>query len=272
MSKISFIVIITLLLSPQLSICQCLPQSTAYKAGEEIWYDVKYNWGIIWVDAAEVKFAVEDAKWEGEDAYWFKGYGRSMPKWDWVYKVRDSFDAIGTIQQLKPLYFHRNTNEGGYKVDEKYWFKDEQNIIKSSIITSEKDEKQVKTLPYKDCIWDVLSAIYYARNLNFEGFQPEQKIPFNLIVDGKIHNLFVRYLGKEELEMPDGKIYKTIKFSALLVEGTIFDGGEDMTVWVSDDKNKVPLKVQAKIKVGWVKAFLRSTKGLKYSEIEPLNP
>lgn len=251
---------------------QCLPQSTAYKAGEEIWYDVKYNWGIIWVDAAEVKFAVENAKWEGQDAYWFKGYGKSMPKWDWVYKVRDSFDAIGTMEQLRPLYFHRDTDEGGYEVDEKYWFKKDEGIIKSSVITSEKEAKEIKTIPYKNCVWDVLSAIYYARNLNFEGFTPEEKIPFNLIVDGKIHNLYVRYLGKEELEMPDGKIYKTIKFSALLVEGTIFDGGEDMTVWVSDDKNKIPLKVQAKIQVGWVKAFLKSTKGLKYSEIEPLNP
>ncbi len=251
---------------------QCLPQSTAYKAGEEIWYDVKYNWGIIWVDAAEVKFAVEEARWEGQDAYWFKGYGRSMPKWDWVYKVRDTFDAVGTIEQLTPLFFHRNTDEGGYKVNEKYWFYKEKGTIKSSVITSKQEEKKVKTVPYNDCIWDVLSAIYYARNLDIASFKKNEKTPFNLIVDGKVYNLSVQYLGREELEMPDEKIYKTIKFSAELVEGTIFDGSEEMTVWVSDDKNKVPLKVQAKIKVGWVKAYLRETKGLKYSEIKPLNP
>lgn len=251
---------------------QCLPQERAYQAGEEIWYDVKYNWGIIWVDAAEVKFAVEEAKWEGFDAYWFKGYGRSMPKWDWVYKVRDTFDAIGTIEQLKPLYFHRNTDEGGYKVNEKYWFDKENETIKSSVITSKEPEKKEKNVAYNDCIWDVLSAIYYARNLDFSSFQKNKKLPFNLIVDGKVYNLSVQYLGKEKLEMPDDKVYNTIKFSAELVEGTIFDGSEEMTVWVSDDQNKIPLMVQAKIKVGWVKAYLRSTKGLKYSEIKPLNP
>jgi hypothetical protein len=251
---------------------QCLEQTTAYEAGEEIWFDVKYNWGIIWVDAGEVMFAVEDAKWEGYDAHWFKGYGRSMPKWDWVYKVRDTFDAIGTQEQLRPLYFHRNTKEGSYKVNNKYWFDTEEKNIKAEVYNSDEAETIKKNVPYDECIWDVLSAIYYARNINFSGFKKDQKIPFNLIVNGKVYNLFVRYLGKEQLEMPDGKVYNAIKFSALLVEGTIFDGGEDMTVWVSDDKNKIPLKVQAKIQVGWVKAFLKSTKGLKYGDITPLNP
>jgi len=268
----SFLLILLLNIFSINTWAQCLDQSTAYKAGEEIWYEVKYNWGVIWVDAAEVRFAVEEAKWEGEDAYWFKGYGRSMPKWDWVYKVRDTFDAIGTIEQLKPLYFHRNTDEGGYKVNEKYWFDKENETIKSSVVTSEEPEKIVKKIAYDDCIWDVLSAIYYARNLDFSAFQKNKKMPFNLIVDGKVYNLSVQYLGKEKLEMPDEKVFNTIKFSAELVEGTIFDGSEEMTVWVSDDKNKIPLKVQAKIQVGWIKAFLKSTKGLKYGDITPANP
>lgn len=273
MDKIYLFLLSFIILSlPKMAESQCLPQSTAYQAGEEIWYDVKYNWGIIWVDAGEVMFKVDEAKWKGADAYWFKGYGRSMPKWDWVYKVRDTFDAIGTLEQLRPLYFHRNTSEGKYQVNNKYWFDTKNKNIKSETYNSDDKKKLKETIPNEDCIWDVLSAIYYARNLDFTNHQQNEKIPFNLIVDGKIHNLYVRYLGKEELEMPDKTRYNTIKFSALLVEGTIFDGGEDLTVWVTDDKNKIPLKVQAKIQVGWVKAFLKSTKGLKYGAITPLNP
>ncbi len=91
-----------------------------------------------------------------------------------------------------------------------------------------------------------------------------------MVIDGKVNYLFIRFLGKEVMEMPSEKKYSTIKFSALLVDGTIFDGGEDMTVWVSDDENKIPLKVEAKIKVGWIKAYLVDTKGLKYNDIQPL--
>ena len=138
MNKYLFLIAFTLLFSiSRQTFGQCLDQTTAYQAGEELWYDVKYNWGVIWVDAGEVMFAVEDAKWEGHGAHWFKGYGRSMPKWDWVYKVRDTFDAIGTQEQLKALYFHRNTSEGKYKVNNKYWFDNEKEIIKAEVYNSD---------------------------------------------------------------------------------------------------------------------------------------
>lgn len=260
-----------LLISHQLcSQPNCLPQSNTFQAGELIKYDVKYNWGLLWVDAGEVNFMVEETVYEGKNAFWFKGYGRSKPKWDWVYKVRDSFDAIGTLEQLRPLYFRRNTSEGSYKVDNEYWYKPEKKLIQTKIYNSKIAQIKYSQTAYNECIWDLLSAVYYARNLNYASYKTNEKIPFNLIIDGKVNHLFVRYLGKEILEMPSEKKYKTIKFSALLVDGTIFDGGEDMTVWVTDDQNKIPLKVEAKIQVGWVKAFLVETKGLKYDAIQPI--
>jgi hypothetical protein len=248
----------------------CFPQTSAFKAGEQIQYDVKYNWGLLWVDAGEVSFMVDDTIYNNQKAYWFKGYGRSKPKWDWVFKVRDSFDAVGTITQLKPLYFRRNTREGSYLVDNEYWYNHQQKNIKAKVYNSDSEETKYLNVPLNECIWDLLSAVFYARNLDYETYAINAKIPFNLIIEGKVNNLFVRYLGREVLEMPSGKKYKTIKFSALLVDGTIFAGGEDMTVWVTDDRNKIPLKVEAKIQVGWVKAFLTSTKGLKYDAIQPI--
>ena len=261
-----------LLLLPFLAQAQqdCFPMNTAFKSGELIEYDVKYNWGIIWVDAGEVSFMVDDTVYQGKKAYWFKGYGRSKPKWDWVYKVRDSFDAVGTLQQLKPLYFRRNTSEGDYLVDNEYWYDHSNKKIQTKVSNSKKDDILKSKIPYDQCVWDLLSAVYYARNIDYKKYSTNDKIPFNLIIDGKVNNLYVRYLGKEALETPSGKVFNTIKFSALLVDGTIFAGGEDMTVWVTDDENKIPLKVEAKIQVGWVKAYLKNTKGLKYDAIEPI--
>ena len=64
--------------------------------------------------------------------------------------------------------------------------------------------------------------------------------------------------------MHDGKSYETLKFSILLVEGTIFKGGEDLLVWITADKNRVPLLVEAKILVGTVKASFKYAVNLKY--------
>ncbi len=248
----------------------CSTDAKAYQAGEVLHYDIKYNWGILWVDAGEVVFSVQETTYNKQAAYWFKGYGRSKPKWDWVYTVRDTFDAIGTKQNLSPLYFSRNTSEGSYKVDNVYKYFPQQGYIESTIYNSEKNTTTQKKIDYNQCLWDLLHAVYYARNLNYTNYKINTQIPFNLVIDGKINNLFIRYLGKEVLEMPSEKKYNTLKFSVLLVDGTIFDGGEDMTIWVSDDKNKVALKVEAKIKVGSVKAFLTHTKGLRNGDIKPL--
>ena len=75
-----------------------------------------------------------------------------------------------------------------------------------------------------------------------------------MVVDGEIHDIYIRYLGKETIKNRDGRTFKCLKFSPLLVEGTIFESGEDMTVWVTDDANRIPIIVEAKILIGSVKA------------------
>lgn len=85
-----------------------------------------------------------------------------------------------------------------------------------------------------------------------------------MIIDGELHNLYIRYLGIEIIKNRDGKWYRCLKFSPLLVKGTIFESGEGMTVWVTDDLNRLPIIVEAKILVGSVKAVFYEAKGLKY--------
>ncbi|HSH53034.1 MAG TPA: DUF3108 domain-containing protein, partial [Bacteroidales bacterium] len=74
----------------------------------------------------------------------------------------------------------------------------------------------------------------------------------------------VRFLGREVIKLHNKQKFKTIKFSALLVEGTIFKGGEDLLIWVTDDLNRIPVLIEAKILIGSVKATLLSTENLKF--------
>ena len=79
----------------------------------------------------------------------------------------------------------------------------------------------------------------------------------------EIHDIYIRYLGKERIKNRDGRKFDCLKFKPLLVEGTIFESGEDMTVWVTDDQNRVPIIVEAKILIGSVKAVFVDAKGLR---------
>ncbi|MBL0884397.1 MAG: DUF3108 domain-containing protein, partial [Chitinophagaceae bacterium] len=113
------------------------------------------------------------------------------------------------------------------------------------------------------CIQDVLSSIYYARNIDFNKYKPEEKIPFAMFLDNEVYNLYIKYLGKETIKTKYGK-FRAIKFKPLLVKGTLFEGGEKMTVWVSDDPNHIPLRIESPIIVGSVKVDMMQYRNLRY--------
>src|SRR5690606_13074728 len=112
-------------------------------------------------------------------------------------------------------------------------------------------------------VQDVLSAIYYARNINYNNFKIGDKIPFTMFLDDEVFYLYIRYMGKFRIKTKYGT-FKAIKIQPLLIEGTLFKGGEDMVVWVSDDRNHIPLRVESPILVGSIKADMMSYSNLRY--------
>jgi hypothetical protein len=85
-----------------------------------------------------------------------------------------------------------------------------------------------------------------------------------MFLDNQVYPLYIRYLGKEVIKTKYGK-FRAIKFRPLLVKGTIFTGGEKMTVWVSDDANHIPLRIESPIVVGSVKVDMMQYRNLRYS-------
>ena len=145
-------------------------------------------------------------------------------------------------------------DEGGHKKYENITF----NRNANTAVTTE----GVFKVP--DCVQDVLSSVYYARNIDFTKYQPNDRIPFKMFLDNEVFNMYIRYLGKETIKTKYGK-FRVIKFKPLLIRGTIFEGGEKMTVWVSDDANRVPVRIESPIVVGKIKVDMMSSKNLRYS-------
>jgi hypothetical protein len=244
------------------TISQCKPEVLCFTSSEELYYDVIYNWGFIWVEAGKVEFKTRKEVLEGKPVYHFSGFGTSLKKHDWFFKVRDYYDSWAELEDLKPLKHIRNTSEGDYQVDNKYSFDYKTNKIYTNSWNTNKARVQ-DTFQIKPCIYDIMTAVYYARTIDLSKYQNKQKIPMTLIVDNEIHNLYGRFLGKETLKTKDKAKINCLKFSILLVEGTMFKGGENLTIWLSDDENRVPILVEAKILVGSVKAIFNNAKNLK---------
>jgi hypothetical protein len=222
-------------------------------AGENISYIVYYSALGLYVNAGNANFSTSLERINNKPAYHVIGVGASNSHYDWIFKVRDRYESFFDTATLQPYKFIRNIEEGGYKKYENVTFNQSAN---TAITTN-----GVFKVP--NCIQDVLSSIYYARNIDFSRYKEGDKIPFTMFLDNEVLNLYIRYLGTEVLKTKYGR-FRTIKFRPLLVKGTIFEGGEKMTVWVTDDGNRVPVRIESPIVVGSVKVDLMGYRNLRY--------
>ncbi len=234
----------------------CGIDNKVMKNGEKITFKVFYNLSAIWVGAGEAVFTTTEKKFKGKDTYHIVGTGKTYSSYDWIFKVRDQYESYIDKKTLMPLQFLRDVDEGGHKFTNDVSFDRSRNVAHSN-------GKDFKT---PQCVQDVLSAIYYARNIDYSKYSVGAKIPFSLFLDDEVFFLHIRYLGKETIKTRYGT-FRAIKIAPLLIEGTIFKGGEDMMIWVSDDENKIPLRIDSPILVGSVKVDMIDYQNLRY----PLN-
>lgn len=231
----------------------CGIRNNAFLDGERIEYDIFYSVIGLYVNAGNASFTTKLENLNNKPVYHVIGSGSSNTSYDWIFKVRDQYESYFDTATLQPYKFIRNVNEGGFKIYENVSFNQKTNTA----IT----DKGVFKVP--SCIQDVLSSIYYARNINYNAYKPEDKIPFNMFLDNEVHQLYIKYMGKEKIKTRFGK-FRAIKFKPLLVKGTIFEGGEGMTVWVSDDENHIPLRIESPIVVGSIKVDMMEYENIRY--------
>lgn len=231
----------------------CSIRNLAFQEGENISFNVFYSVVGLYINAGTANFTVTPEQLNNHQVYHVVGSGSSNPSYDWIFKVRDRYETYIDTGTLKPLKFIRDINEGGFKKYENITFNHQAN---TAVTTN-----GVFKVP--NCVQDVLSSIYYARNIDFSKYNPEDKIPFTMFLDNEVYNLYIKYLGKEVIKTKYGK-FNAIKFKPLLVKGTLFEGGEKMTVWVSDDPNHIPLRIESPIVVGSVKVDMMQYRNLRY--------
>lgn len=231
------------------------PLEFPFRVGEVVKYNAYYNWQFVWFYAGTAEFYVTDTVFNGVPSFHFKSIGSSHSSYDWFFKVRERFESVAQKENLAPLWFLRDSYEGGYKAFNRYSFSYSTSKLVIDSYTSNRPFTQ-KTFNLDKRIFDVLTAIYYCRTIDFSRLRRGDRVPLAMAVDDGVYDLYIRYLGTENIKHRNGGVFDTYKFSVKLVEGTIFKGGEDMVVWVSRDEKRVPIAVEAKILIGSVKAYL----------------
>lgn len=225
-------------------------KNEAFKEGEILTYRLHY--GIIDAGVAVLEVKPEMLDVAGRKVYHVVGNGYSKGSFDWFFRVRDRYETYIDKDALLPWMFVRRVNEGGYIINEDYKF----NHYTNKVDVGKEDKVDVP-----QGTQDMISAFYAARNLDLSNAKEGDIFTINSIVDKELFPLKIRYVGKEKINCDIGT-YNCVKFRPIVQKGRVFKKEEDLNVWITDDKNHVPLRAQAKLMIGSVKLDIVSVKNL----------
>tara|TARA_B100000768_G_C11245895_1_gene361744 strand:- start:41 stop:868 length:828 start_codon:yes stop_codon:yes gene_type:complete len=232
-------------------------QQTAFKKGEFLRYDVSYGY----FDAAKATLEVADVSKviNGRNTFHIVGRGKSAGALNWFFKVEDRYETYIDEEAILPWKFVRHVREGGYELDRDIRF--DQYMNKATV--SQNGDKDYNVEPNTQ---DLLSAFYYARTLDMQDAEIGQEFVVNTFFDREMYPLKFKFLGPEAVQTDLGT-FNCLKFRPMVEKGRVFKEEEDMTLWVSDDANKVPIRVKSDLLVGSIEMDLVEYKNL----VRPLN-
>ena len=222
----------------------------AFKPGEKLVYRLTY--GIF--DAGEATLTVDavDKQVRGRKLWRVRGIGKTISAFEWFYKVNDRYESYIDAEGLFPWVFIRRVDEGGYKINQDYTFKQHVNKV---------DNGEGKEFSVPNAVQDMISAFYFARTMDYDQAKKGDQFLVNIFLDDELYPTKIKYLGKEVIRTRNGK-FRCHKFAPVVQEGRVFNSEEDLTVWITDDGNKIPIMAKANIKVGSMKMHLVDWEGL----------
>jgi|MDTF01.1.fsa_nt_gb hypothetical protein len=229
----------------------------SFKKGEFLEYNASY--GYLNAAKATIEILPESKIINSRPTMHVVGKAKSLGTFNWFFKVEDRYETYIDEEAILPWKFIRHVREGNYKLDRSITFDHFNN--KATVV-----QKETETYNISANTQDMLSAFYYIRTLDLEKAEIGKSFTINTFFDKEMYPMKIKYLGKEKIETDLGE-FKCLKFRPIVEEGRVFKEEEDMTIWISDDANKVPIRLETDLVIGSIKLDLVDYKNLSV----PLN-
>jgi len=232
-------------------------ETSSFQAGEWLKFKLSYSG---WMKAGNATLEISENTYKDKPVYKVVGKGWTTGAVKWFFNVEDHYESHFDKVTVQPYKFVRNINEGGYTKNRIVDF----DHVQNKALINDLKEHTNSTVDIEKNIQDLVSAYYYLRNnYNTETIQKGSVVELNIFFDSETFLFKLKYLGRETIQTKFGKI-KCIKFRPYVMAGRVFKEEESLTLWVTADKNKVPMKIKADLRVGSLRADLEALKGLKH--------
>lgn len=231
------------------------PQEDAYTTGE--WFKLRIHYGFV--NAGYVTLEVKDASLNSKKTHHIIGKGYTTGMSRFFFKVDDLYETYIDKETRNPYQFVRKINEGGYVKNQEGFI----NQTANKVTVKDYKNKTEKSFSIPKNTQDILSTFYYLRNHpNIDKLNVGESIAIDMFFDDETTKFRLKFIGRENINTKFGVVPAMI-FRPLVQSGRVFKEQESVTVWISDDDNKLPLRVKASLAVGSIKADLDAYKGLK---------
>ena len=221
----------------------------AFHVGEELRYRVHYGF----INAGEAFLRVNKrTQIGGRPVYHIHGEGHSTGMFRWGYKVDYLYDSYMDTEMLAPWEFVRNVRDGGYKLYREINF---DHLNQSAYCDGD-------TFEIPLYVQDIVSAFYYSRTVDMSHIQVGDSITITTFIDHELYPLILVCKGNDIINSDLGRI-ECMSFQPILQVGRVFKEAEGMTIYVTNDENKIPVQLKSELMFGSVKMDLTEARGLK---------
>ena len=250
-------------LLPQRSYAQCEAVNNAFQSGENIEYELYFNWKFIWIKAGKASLGVTEKIENGKKQYQMDLLAASKKSIDFFFKMRDTLTSV-IGERLQPIYFRKGAEEGKrYTVDEA-WFSYKDGVSYVDQRRTFRDGTTLET-SYNDsrCIFDMLSILAQARSYDPSDYEQGLKIKFPMATGKRVDEQTLIFRGRDEVKAKDDKTYKCLVFSFVEYDKKNREQ-EVITFYITDDKNHLPVRLDMFLNIGSAKAFLKSVENNRH--------
>lgn len=236
-------------------------ENDSFDFGEKLEYRVHY--GMLNAAEATMEIGKNPVYRNNRPCYKVDIWGRSVGLFDLITRINDNWGTYIDTAAIIPHGFYRILEEGRYRKFEYVDFDHQKGEAITTILdkkTKEPKEKIVTKVP--ENIQDMVSGYYFIRTLDFGKMTPGEIVTIDAFFDEERYDFKIRYLGKESLKTKVGR-FRCIVLQPLLPKNGLFTGEDAIKIWISDDANKIPLKVKASMFVGAVEIDIKRISGAR---------
>lgn len=237
-----------------------------YHAGEELEYRVSYKakyFPNTEIGAVEVKTSEVD--FEGKPHLQVVGVGRTLPTYRWFFNMEDTYTIHIDPATMRTVHFRSDIKEGNYTFESTYRY-DWERMEAATRWSSRKRPFKEMTLPLTEQSMDAISLFFNMRTAEAEAFNEGEYGTLEMLLEDTVRRINYRYLGREVKKIRNQGKFRALKFECQLgtTEGYSFTDGTVFTLWISDDRNKIPLSIESPVRIGSIQAYIYDFRGLKY--------